>query len=212
MTETMRRIRELMDERDINQVALSRITGVTQPTVSQWFSGERNPPLKRLRTIAEYFGVTVDYLIGGTEYNFIRMPQTAPRKAAAPLVGRVHAGDGSDPDVLDGSVPVPFEVWERHQDAFLLEVEGDCMNLVIPPGCMVLVDPAIEPGSGSLAVVSVDGSDYLVRRVTRGASSLMLSPESTNPAWKDVVVAEGDGHVVELVGTVVWYQPSRELS
>lgn len=120
-------IRSLMEERDINQAALARIAGVTSGTVSQWFSGSFSPKAEPLQRMAEYFGVTVDYLLGGSAHHFIRLPHDAPRKAHMPLVGRVHAGDGSDPDILDGSVPVPYEVWERHRDAFLLEVEGDCM-------------------------------------------------------------------------------------
>ena len=54
-----------------------------------------------------------------------------PKKAYLPLLGRVHAGDAQEPDVIDSHIPVPYEVWERHQNGYLLEVEGTCMNKFI---------------------------------------------------------------------------------
>ena len=40
---------------------------------------------------------------------------------------------------------------------------------------------------------------------------MMLSPESSNPEHADIVVQQGDGRTVSLVGTVVWYQAKKEM-
>ena len=137
-------------------------------------------------------------------------PNDNPKRAYAPLLGRVHAGDAQEPDVLDDRVPVPYEVLQNHKRAYFLEVEGDCMSRVYPEGCRVLIDPDRAPQSGSIAVVSIDGSDYIMRRLLVGAQTLVLSPESYSDAWEDIVI-KADEHTVEMVGTVVWYQPAREL-
>ena len=108
-------------------------------------------------------------------------------------------------------VELPASVAANHPHAYFLEVMGDCMDKVYPDGCLILVDPDQMPADGSIAAVSIDGTDYVMRRLHKGASSMMLSPESTNPEHKDIVITSGDGHTVSLVGTVVWYQPAKEL-
>ena len=99
---------------------------------------------------------------------------------------------------------------ERHRNAYFLEVEGDCMDRVYPEGCFILVDPDKMPVNGSVAVVSIDGSDYVIRRMYRGASTLVLSPDS-HSEHEDIVITSAEGKTVELVGTVVWFQPKDEL-
>lgn len=126
-------------------------------------------------------------------------------------MGRVHAGEPTDPEFLDDMVELPASVAEAHPRAYFLEVEGDCMDKVYPEGCMILVDPEKPPQDGSVAAVSIDGTEYVMRRLHRGASSLMLSPESFNPEHVDIVVTEDDGRTVNLVGTVVWFQSKKEM-
>lgn len=50
-----------------------------------------------------------------------------------------------------------------------------------------------------------------MRRMLRTPSTMVLAPESHSPAHADIVVTAGDDHTVELYGTVVWFQPAREL-
>lgn len=205
---TMARVRALMEQQDINQSALARIADSDNATVSMWFSGQRKPNIKHLQAIAEYFDVSVDYLLGRPAYSYAYLKlQDKPEKAYMPLYGRVHAGTGSEPDIIDNTVPVPYEIWEKHKDAILLEVEGDCMDKVLPPGCLVMIDKHKTPSQSSIVVANIEG-DYLIRRYSRGATTLLLSPESHNPEHKDLVITD---KTVELVGVVVWYQPKREL-
>lgn len=49
----------------------------------------------------------------------------------------------------------------------------------------------------------------LVRCYHRGASTLMLSPDSTEE-WEDVVVGPQD-EPVRILGVVVWYQSLRDV-
>lgn len=139
------------------------------------------------------------------------MPR-ASKAAYAPLLGRVHAGDAQDPEVLDGPmVELPESVAESHPRAYFLEVEGNCMDRVYPEGCLILVDPDMEPRNGSIAAVSIDGADYVMRRLLRTPNTMVLSPESFDPGYEDIVITAASGKTVELAGTVVWFQPAREM-
>lgn len=51
-------------ERGMGQVELAKDLGVSKGTISLWENGLREPSMSSLITLANYFGVTVDYLVG----------------------------------------------------------------------------------------------------------------------------------------------------
>lgn len=58
------RIHELRTARGINQVKLGEILGVTKQSVSNWENDNIQPSIEILMKLAEYFGVSTDYLLG----------------------------------------------------------------------------------------------------------------------------------------------------
>lgn len=58
------RIRELMKEEGLNQVRLADKIGIKQNTISAWLLGKKEPCITSLWLLADYFNVSVDYLIG----------------------------------------------------------------------------------------------------------------------------------------------------
>lgn len=56
---------KLRDERKVKDADVVRETGITKSTFSDWKSGRSNPKQDKLQKIADYFGVTVDYLMTG---------------------------------------------------------------------------------------------------------------------------------------------------
>ncbi|MBQ9041477.1 MAG: helix-turn-helix domain-containing protein [Eggerthellaceae bacterium] len=219
-----RNIKAMRESRDLTQMQLSDEVGVSRLTVNKWERGDIERPRQPevIDRLKEYFGVTDSDLFGyndgyyAKKYGLTERPAGAlaanpePRKAYAPLLGRVHAGDAQEPDVLDSKIPLPYEVWERHKRGYFLEVEGTCMNRVYPEGCRVFIDPDKAPQNGSIAVVSIDDMDYIMRRLYVGSSSIMLVAQSFDNGWDDIIVKDNDKQV-KMVGTVVWYQPSEEL-
>lgn len=211
---------------DITQADLAEIAGVSRGAVSQWEGGFSEPRMGSIERIASYFGLRKSNIIEEGGMDFIdpitkkpkanipdkAIPQSLPTKRAyLPLLGRVHAGDAQEPDVIDDKIPVPYEIWQNHKDGYLLEVEGSCMNKVYPEGCYILVDPRKQPSSGSIAVVKINDDDYVMRRLFKGANTLVLSPESWDESYTDIVITSHDESSVELVGTVVWFQPKEEM-
>lgn len=208
-------IKRLRLKRDWTQEHLADLVGVTRSTVTQWETGWSQPRMGAVEKLAAAFGVSVADMVDDGQRE---LPRGAilPRKskaAYAPLLGRVHAGDPQDPEVMDGPmVELPESIAEAHPRAYFLEVEGDCMDKVYPEGCLILVDPDREPANGSIAAVSIDGADYVMRRLLRTSNTMVLAPESFNPEHEDIVITASGGRTVELAGTVVWYQPAREMS
>lgn len=58
------RISELMKEEKLTQVALAEKIGVKQNTISAWLSGKKEPSIRSLWLVADYFGVDIDFLVG----------------------------------------------------------------------------------------------------------------------------------------------------
>lgn len=54
----------LMFENDMRKADVIRATGVTRPTLLRWEKGG-TPSLRTLKTIADYFGVSVDVFLEG---------------------------------------------------------------------------------------------------------------------------------------------------
>lgn len=54
----------LLDERNISSYRFARDFGVADSVVSYWRSGGKVPQMDNMKRIAEYFGVTIDYLMG----------------------------------------------------------------------------------------------------------------------------------------------------
>ena len=58
------RLRELRQKRELQQKDLARKIGVSYAAISNYESGLRQPHLSSIILLADYFGVTVEYLVG----------------------------------------------------------------------------------------------------------------------------------------------------
>jgi transcriptional regulator with XRE-family HTH domain len=57
-------LKELRLERNLGQVELAKAIGVSKGIISLWENGLREPSMYCLISLAEYFNVSVDELIG----------------------------------------------------------------------------------------------------------------------------------------------------
>ena len=207
---------------DLKPESLARIAGVSTATVSRWRTGQTDNIRKaNLDRICEELELSPDDILSSSaglaakEHGRYAMPSGAmpvtASSATVPLlaIGRVHAGALTDEEEVSHRVEVPASVLTSHPRSFALEVEGDCMDRVIPEGSHVLVDPDREPGNGSVAVVETDSYQAVMRRWYRGSSTLMLTADS-HGEQEDMVFGPEDGPV-RVIGTVVWWQAPREM-
>ena len=70
------RFRELRESRGLNQTQVGELANVAQSAVSKWERGESEPPHGTLRILADFYGVSIDYLLG-REPETERAPDTA---------------------------------------------------------------------------------------------------------------------------------------
>lgn len=66
MNEVLQRIEQLKEAKGITVYRLMKDLNMSQSTYSTWIEKDRVPKTDRLQVIAEYFGVSIDYLLNGT--------------------------------------------------------------------------------------------------------------------------------------------------
>lgn len=64
------RIRALREEKDLRQSDVAEATGIGQRTLSNYETGKSNPDSFALIKLADYFGVSIDYLVGRTDIDY----------------------------------------------------------------------------------------------------------------------------------------------
>lgn len=65
------KLKELRKKNGITQIEFARKMNVANGTVGNWESGTREPDFDMLTKIAEFFGVSVDYLLSNAEIDDI---------------------------------------------------------------------------------------------------------------------------------------------
>lgn len=60
-------LRKLRKERKLSQIAVQMQTGIEQALISKYENGERVPPTETLMLLADFYGVSMDYIMGRTD-------------------------------------------------------------------------------------------------------------------------------------------------
>ena len=193
-------IKRLRMNRDWTQEQLAEKVGVTRSTVTQWETGWSKPRMGAVEKLAAVFGVSTSDMVNDQSdiSNFVDVP----------LYGSIAAGTPIEMHAVDSSHPVPTKIRERYPDAFLLKVEGDSMNRILPNGCYALVDPRQTADcNGAPYAVCVNGYDATIKRVRKLNNGFELVPDSNDPTYlkKTYDYNEPDTETITVIGRVVYY-------
>ena len=58
------RLKELRNEKNLSQAQLAKVTGLSHTAIVYWETEQRVPNANAIVTLAAYFNVTTDYLLG----------------------------------------------------------------------------------------------------------------------------------------------------
>lgn len=67
------RLKELRYKKELSQRELASILNMSPSTIAMYETGQREPDAETLSKIADFFGVTIDYLLGRTEIIFFSL-------------------------------------------------------------------------------------------------------------------------------------------
>lgn len=164
----------------INKTTVYRVakdTGIAPSTLSDWKNGRSAPKTDKLKMIAEYFGVTLEYMTGEGD--------PTPRKAIAnagafckvPIIGEIRAGS---PIITNESV-LGYEGAEvgESDEYFYLKIRGDSMkNIGMVEGSLVLFRKQQYADENDVVACLVGGDSATVKRFHRSKKTVYLLPEN----------------------------------
>lgn len=201
----MDRLKTLRKEKGVTQKEVGEYLGISYQAYSHYENGLRNPDNETLKKLATYFGVSVDYLLGRDERplpdNLFPLDSES---VSLRILGNVRAGTGGVcREELLGYQVLPKELLRGRdpKELFCLHVKGDSMSPRIPEGTLIVVQRQNSVDSGSLAVVSIDSEEAVVKKVYYGSDWIELL--SFNPDYAPRKFSGADVQRVFVIGKVI---------
>lgn len=196
------KLKELRKSSGMNVDQVGAALGKSGKTISAWEVGRGQPDGDQLIALCKLFNAHISDFFG-------EKPIVSPDAyIEVPLYGSIAAGTPIEMIAVDGTFPIPAQKHEQYPDAFLLKVEGESMNRVLPNGSYALIDPCINvEHDGQPYAVCVNGYDATIKRVKELNNGFELVPDSTDPTFKPVVYDYGvkGTETITLIGRVVYY-------
>ncbi len=189
------------------QRGISRNTAFIESQVGKNFASNMrnsNPTMGKITMLANYFGVTVDYLLGKEDAiptdttGFTVADQSKVRMV--PVYDTASAGFGAlASDKPSEYTPMYFENTYEADNTICIRVKGDSMSPVVNNGDLVHVLKQDIVDRGSMAVVMVDDEGF-VKYIEYGAGWIEL--RSANPAYSPMRYEGTETERVRIVGLV----------
>lgn len=215
------RFKEQRLKSGVNQVELAKIFNVSKQTVSNWESGKRKPDTDTIFKLANFFGVTTDYLLGndknntddtdlfnklkGDNFKFFKKVHDN-EMVKIPVLGAIRAGLPlyADENIIDYEY-VHQEELIMGEETFFLEVKGDSMiNARIYEGDRVRIRKQSHlDNNGDIMAVRVNGDEATLKRVYKQEMGLVL--QSENPQYAPMFFTDKDVEnlPVEIIGKAI---------
>lgn len=193
----MTKIRELRKARGMTIKDMAERFHVSVAAVGFWEQGKNEPNYDTLLKMSDFFGVTVDYILGRERTPELRAV------VQIPVYARVTAGVPIEAltEIVDyEEIPERMARNGRHI-AFL--VSGHSMEPYMRDGNVLIVRVQPDVEDGEIAVVTINGDDGVVKKIKKSPSGVTLV--SLNPAYEPLFYSNEEiaDLPVRVVGRVV---------
>ena len=170
---------DLLKIHNLTVYKVSKATGIAQSTFSDWKSGRSPPKADKLKNIAEFFGVSVSYLLDdeGGAFGELGASRALGGGCAVPIIGEIRAGS----PIITNETLLGYERADidSAEDYFYLRVRGDSMkNIGMLEGSIVLFHKQQYAENGDIVACLVGGESATVKRFRRDHKRVYLLPEN----------------------------------
>lgn len=173
----MNRIRYLRIKKELKQDELAKIIHVSQASLSGYENEKFEPDKKTLIKLADYFGVTVDYLLGLEGCT----AQGTGKSSRVPVYRRLRKGHAGLPiwAILDFDNTFESST-EANGEFFGLVVEEDSMAPRIMKGDIVIANKKAEVRTGDTVVIQVQSRCATLKKIIKQESGITLFAYNPN--------------------------------
>ena len=184
----------------LTQNDIANHLGISRQAYANYETGKREPDINTLLSLAEFFNVSVDTLLGNKK--------SALRKGVKiPVLGNVAAGVPIEAITDIEDYEEITEEMAAQGEYVALKIHGDSMLPRMLDGDVVIVKIQDTIESGETAIVLVNGGDATCKRIQKTPDGISLI--SINPAYNPIFYSNKQieqlpvrifGKVVELRG------------
>lgn len=179
------RIRDLRKQMHLTQEDIGKALGIQKAAVQKYEKGTvKNIKRENLIKLAKLLNTTPEYILGWES-----MPSNAQKisenTVKIPVLASVSAGMGCIADSINNEA-IDYEsasissISDTEQYVYL-KVKGDSMYPMFMEGDLVLIRCQSSVDSGSYAVVTIDDSDGVIKKIIYGDNFIEL--HSINPMY-----------------------------
>lgn len=206
-------LKTLRNSRNISATKLSEDLNIHRGSLSNWETGRRTPDSEMLLKIANYFNVSVDYLLGNDtddtdlfnlkgDVRFLKKVKDN-EMVKIPVLGAIRAGLPlyAHENIIDYEY-VHQEELMMGEETFFLEVKGDSMiNARIYEGDRVRIRKQNHlDNNGDIMAVRVNGDEATLKRVYLQENGIALISENPKYAPMFYPASEIESGYVEIIG------------
>ena len=158
----------LLKRHETTVYRVSKATGISATTFTDWKNGRSVPKADKLKRVADYFGVSLEYMMGLEE---------SANERRVPIIGEIRAGS----PIITEQTLLGYEKAEVSdvEDYFYLQVRGDSMkNIGMVDGSLVLFHKQQYAEDGEIVACLVGGDSATVKRFRRSHKNILLIPEN----------------------------------
>ena len=188
-------LKHLREEKKISQEKLAKAIGVSRSTIAMWETGNSQPDHDNLKLLAQYFKVSIDFLLNN--------PSPNTHGVKIPVLGKVVAGIPIEAveEILDHEEITPELA--SSGEYFALRIKGNSMEPKISEGDVVIVRKQDDADNGDTAIVLVNGDEATVKKIRKSPDGISLIPN--NPSYDIIFYSnkEIEDLPVRIIGKVV---------
>lgn len=205
------KLKKLRSSTELSQEELAKKLQTSRSSIGMIESNARTPTTDTLIKYAEFFDVSVDYLLGTTNDTVEMLGQAVTMNKYPYIDDYVSAGS---PVNIEGmkdvpNIYVPDELLGSYAGSkrlFFLKVNGESMNKIIPNGSTIGIisyDSINDIKNGDIVVYSTKDGGYAVKYFYKKEDKLIFRPSSTLDCYYDLVFNIEDN--IQIIGKVVIY-------
>lgn len=159
------RLKELREEKGLKQSELAKIFNISPSSIGMYETDKREPDDNLKMRFAEFFNVTVEYLMG--------LDKTS-NKRLLPVLGTVKAGYNylADENII-GYIEPHMNIGNP-DEYFGLVVKGDSMAPLFDEGDYVVVHKLDDFESNKVCIVLINGDEATIKKVIKTNDGIEL--------------------------------------
>lgn len=197
---------KLCEERGVTPYRVCKETGITTATISNWKAGRYTPKQDKLQKIAEFLGVTIEYLMTGESPNTATISNIFPIELKKfPMLGEIACGK---PKYTNEDRESYVMAGTNIKADFCLKASGDSMiNARILDGDIVFIQQQDMVENGEIAAVVVNNdSEATLKRFFYYQEKALLILKAENPAYEDLIFTGEELNQVHVLGKAIAFQ------